>query len=183
MTDPVGTSGTSATPPRAATKTASLTRVRRLRRHFGSRGAALGGASFPSMPPRLRAKTARGAGAPGERPRPRPKPRAMPTAKAKAAAKALAEKNSRRHLRREACKSLNELARKLLVPGHNLVDAMKGRSARQQVGKSAGRSASRQVGRMASRQAAWSAGRQVARSAGRQVGRLAGRQVGKSAGR
>ena len=48
----------------------------------------------------------------------------MPTAKAKAAAKALAEKNWRRHLRREACKTLNELARKLLVPGHNLVDAM-----------------------------------------------------------
>ena len=52
----------------------------------------------------------------------------MPTAKAKAAAKAaakaLAEKNSRRHERREACKSLNELARTLLVPAHNLVDAM-----------------------------------------------------------
>ena len=86
------------------------------------------GASFRSMPPRLRSKTAGPARGAGERPRARPKPRAMPTATAKAAAKAaakaLAEKNSRRHERREACKSLNELARTLLVPAHNLVDAM-----------------------------------------------------------
>ena len=86
------------------------------------------GASFRSMPPRLRSKTVGPARGAGERPRARPKPRAMPTATAKAAAKAaakaLAEKNSRRHERREACKSLNELARTLLVPAHNLVDAM-----------------------------------------------------------
>ena len=35
----------------------------------------------------------------------------------------MAEKNTRRHARRAACRSLNELARKLHVSASNLVDA------------------------------------------------------------
>ena len=73
--------------------------------------------------PRLRTKTTARAAAPGQRPRPRAKPLAKATAKAKAAAQALEQKNSRRDLRRGACKSLNELAQKLHVSDFNLVDA------------------------------------------------------------
>ena len=56
-------------------------------------------------------------------PRPRPSAKPKPTKKAKAAALALAVKNTRRDVRRLACKSLNELARKLHVSESNLVDA------------------------------------------------------------
>ena len=72
---------------------------------------------------RLRQKTTPRAGASAPRPRRRRRLRATASVRAKAAAKALAEKNTRRHARRAACRSLNELARKLHVSASNLVDA------------------------------------------------------------
>ena len=110
------------------------------RRHFGSNSfhqtRQLPQRPFlwtpiPTMPPgqqgrprsRLRQKTTPRAGASAPRPRRRRRLRATASARAKAAAKALAEKNTRRHARRAACRSLNELARKLHVSASNLVDA------------------------------------------------------------
>ena len=58
---------------------------------------------------------------------PRPQPKAKPAAKAKAKAlaqaKALQVKNERRDKRRQACKTLNELAQELHIAPTNHVDA------------------------------------------------------------
>ena len=128
---------------RAASHCRGRGQERQNRRHFGSnsfhQGRQLTQRSFlwtpvPHMPPgqqgrgrsRLRQKTTPRAGASAPRPRRRRRLRATASARAKAAAKALAEKNTRRDARRAACRSLNELARKLHVSASNLVDAKPG---------------------------------------------------------